>query len=77
MSARRYCGRVGAAVVMRDPLCPECAGPWTQHRELPDDVCGTWTRCPIDCGTTLEHGHMCGLAPGHAGPHCVAAGGEP
>lgn len=78
MSARRYCGRVGDAVASQDGRCPECAGPWAQHRELPDDVCGTWTRCPLDgeCGavdgTWRAHGHHCTLAPGHAGPHRTA-----
>ena len=46
---RRYCGRIGGAVTSESGRCPECGAPFTAHHALPDDVCGTWTRCTRDC----------------------------
>jgi len=71
---RRYCGRIGGAVTSESGRCPECGAPFTAHHALPDDVCGTWTRCTRDCEMQHAHGHLCALhlcalAPGHAGPH--------
>lgn len=77
---RRYCGRVGAAFVAADDArCPECSLLFSDHFALPDGICGTWTRCPGDCGaedgtTPPEHGHFCGLQPGHDGPHRSVTG---
>lgn len=60
--ARRYCGRTGAVVMLRDgQTCIECGT--DRHVRLAILFeCG----CFAECG---DHGHPCQLAVGHTGRH--------
>jgi hypothetical protein len=57
-SIRRYCWRVGAALVYPGDVCPECGN--SDHRRVAEGMCGNFV---------LEgHGRSCALAPEHDGP---------